>query len=145
MDFSQHFLPLSSYVVLLLAGLISLMITFKINLKVLGAQCMSTTDKSVGLFSSILLQILSIMNLSYLILKRYQSGWKKNIISLSILIVALLLVSVSMIILLIGISTIDPTKSPADDCVSEKMLSACKGASVMTIISATLVLIALEL
>ena len=103
---------------LILSGLVALALTFKINLKSAGATCMTVSDKTTGLYTSVLVNILIFIYISFMAYKMYKAGWKNSKLPFIFIVFSILLLLVSIIILIVAISTIDPTKVPNEDCVS---------------------------
>jgi hypothetical protein len=127
---------------LILSGLVALALTFKINLKSAGATCMTVSDKTTGLYTSVIVNILILTYISFMAFKMYKAGWKNYKLPFIFIVFSMLLLFVSILILIVAISTIDPTKVPTDDCVSPSMLGACKAASMMNIIAGAVFLVA---
>ena len=144
MMISHEMLTMYAPFVLILSGVIALSLTLKVNLKSQGATCMTMMDKTIGLFTAVVADILVLVYMGFIAFHLYQAGWKENRVVLGFMGMAGILLLVSIFILLFAIGMIQPSKIPADDCTTISMLGACKSAGLMSVIAGLLLIVAVR-
>jgi len=135
---TQSTLGLVAPFILILSGIISVSLVSKIKNQNTTSKCMTNSDKSAGLYTCVLMNILVITYLSYLVYHMYKTG-NKNYVMLSLMGICLAIVLFATITFMVAMSKINPEAS--GDCASDSLVSVAKLASLSTIFSGSLIML----